>query len=104
MARIETKGAATHGEYKTPQGKLVAVDLSVSGGRLEGVRVTGDFFLEPPEALTELNRALEGAPQDSAEEDLTSLVEDSLPPRTEMIGFSPEAVAKATARALGRDV
>lgn len=80
------------------------MDLSVNGGRLQGVRVTGDFFLEPPEALTELNRALEDAPEDSAQEELTSLVEDSLPPRTEMIGFSPEAVARAAVRALGRDV
>lgn len=80
------------------------MDLSVSGGKLEGVRVTGDFFLEPPEALMELNRALEGAPRDSAEEELAALVEDSLTPRTEMIGFSPEAVARAAVRALGRDV
>lgn len=79
------------------------MDLSVSGGRLQGVHVTGDFFLEPPEALTELNRTLEDAPEDSAEEDLAALVEDALPPRTEMIGFSPEAVARAAVRALGRD-
>lgn len=104
LAQTRKKGAATHGEYKTPQGKLVAVDLSVNGGRLEGVRVTGDFFLEPPEALPELNRALEGIPEESAEEELAALVEGSLPQGTEMIGFSPEAVARAAARALGRDV
>lgn len=80
------------------------MDLSVSGGKLEGVRVTGDFFLEPPEALPELNRALEGAPQESAEGELAALIEGSMPPRTEMIGFSPEAVARAAVRALGRDV
>lgn len=76
----------------------------MSGGKLEGVRVTGDFFLEPPEALPELNRALEGAPRESSEEELTAFVEDSLPPETEMIGFSPQAVARAAARALGRDI
>jgi lipoate---protein ligase len=40
-----------HGEYKTPGGKLVAVDFEVWDGRLSGVKVSGDFFLEPPEAL-----------------------------------------------------
>src|SRR6266513_2495323 len=33
------------GEYKTPGGKLVAVEFDVVDGRLAGVRVSGDFFL-----------------------------------------------------------
>ena len=40
-----------HGEYKVPGGKLVAVDLDVVDGLLSGVSVSGDFFLEPDEAL-----------------------------------------------------
>jgi hypothetical protein len=40
-----------HGEYKIPGGKLVVVDLDVIDGALRNVRVAGDFFLEPDEAL-----------------------------------------------------
>ncbi len=40
-----------HGEYKTPGGKLIAVDFDVIDGTLRNVVVTGDFFLYPEEAL-----------------------------------------------------
>jgi hypothetical protein len=42
-----------HGEYKTPSGKLVVVDFGVEDGSLSNVVVSGDFFLEPPEALAD---------------------------------------------------
>lgn len=49
-----------HGEYKVPGGKLVVVDLDVEGGALRNVRVAGDFFLEPDEAILAIDAALEG--------------------------------------------
>jgi lipoate-protein ligase A len=49
-----------HGEFKVPSGKLVVVDLAVIDGRLANVRVSGDFFLEPDEALSAMNNALTG--------------------------------------------
>jgi lipoate-protein ligase A len=36
---------------KVPGGKLVVVDLDLDDGRLRDVRVSGDFFLEPDDAL-----------------------------------------------------
>ncbi|MDQ0987996.1 hypothetical protein QFZ71_005279 [Streptomyces sp. V2I9] len=50
-----------HGEYKVPGGKLVVVDLDVEGGALRNVRVAGDFFLEPDEAILAIDAGLEGA-------------------------------------------
>ncbi|HSU73822.1 MAG TPA: lipoate--protein ligase family protein, partial [Terrabacter sp.] len=50
------------GEYKVPGGKLVAVDLEEVDGRLAHVSVSGDFFLEPDEALGDINAALTGMP------------------------------------------
>ena len=43
-----------HGEYKTPGGKLIVADLDVRDGKLTNVRVSGDFFLDPPEALEDI--------------------------------------------------
>ena len=55
-----------HGEFKTPGGKLTAVDLAVRDGRLADVSVNGDFFLEPDEALADINAAMLGVGQGRA--------------------------------------
>ena len=41
----------SRGEFKTPGGKLIAVEFDVVDGELRNVVVTGDFFLYPEEAL-----------------------------------------------------
>jgi len=51
-----------HGEYKIPGGKLIVVDLDVIDGALHDVVLSGDFFLEPAEALEWMAAALEGLP------------------------------------------
>lgn len=89
-----------HGEYKTPNGKMVVADLEVGDGRLTSVEVSGDFFLDPPEALSDITSALEGAPANLAEEEFAACVREALGPDIEMIGFSAEAVARAVKRAL----
>lgn len=91
-----------HGEYKVPGGKLVVVDLDVHDGALRGVRVAGDFFLEPDEALHAIDRALEGAPADADTQALAARVEAGLPAGTVMFGFSAEAVGIAVRRAVAR--
>ncbi|MFY3300807.1 lipoate protein ligase C-terminal domain-containing protein [Achromobacter xylosoxidans] len=89
-----------HGEYKVPGGKLVVADLEVRDGRLADVRISGDFFLEPPEALEAINRGLNGLLADAGELELALAVQSALPPDTEMFGFSAEAVAVVLRRAL----
>ena len=90
-----------HGEYKTPSGKLVVVDFEVEDGKLSNVVVSGDFFLEPPEALADIVRALEGIQTDLGEEGFAGCIRDALGEDVEMVGFSPEAIARATVRGLG---
>jgi hypothetical protein len=89
-----------HGEYKTPGGKLVAVDFEVRAGQLAGVMVTGDFFLYPEESLEAIAAALEGLPATAGEGEIARAVEANVPPGTEMLGFSPDAVAIAVRRGL----
>jgi lipoate-protein ligase A len=89
-----------HGEFKVPAGKLVVVDLSVGDGLLQGVQVSGDFFLEPDDALLEIDRALTGAAADATAAELTARVGRALPPGTVMYGFSARDVATAVRRAL----
>ena len=89
-----------HGEYKVPGGKLVVVDLESRDGVLRDVRVAGDFFLEPDEALAAIDGALEGAPADTDAAGLASRVEAALPAGTVMYGLTAEGVAVAVRRAL----
>lgn len=89
-----------HGEFKVPSGKLVVVDVEVDDGRLSDVRVAGDFFLEPDEALIAINRSLEGAPAESSALELAARVRGALPPGTVMYGFAAADVATAVRRAL----
>ena len=90
-----------HGEYKTPGGKLVVADLNVQDGRYRDVVISGDFFLEPPEALALIVDALENLSADSSEAEIAEQVRRAVSGDVAMIGFSPEAVAKAIRRAVG---
>jgi len=90
-----------HGEYKVPGGKLVVADLDVVDGRLQNVRLAGDFFLEPDEALEAIDAALTGIPADTHATDLANTVRAALPPGAMLLGFTPESVATAVRRAVG---
>lgn len=89
-----------HGEYKTPGGKLVRVDVEVDAGKLNDVVVSGDFFLYPEEALEEITAALHGLPAAAAEAEIAAAVSAAIPDGTEWLGSSPEALAIAVRRAL----
>jgi lipoate-protein ligase A len=90
-----------HGEYKTPGGKLVVADFTVEDGTVRRIRISGDFFLYPEEALASIDGALEGAPISDDEATLAARIAAALAPDVMMLGFSPEAVAKAVRRGLG---
>ncbi|MGW6458823.1 lipoyl protein ligase domain-containing protein [Streptomyces sp. NPDC055078] len=89
-----------HGEYKVPGGKLVVVDLEVEDGLLKNVRVAGDFFLEPDEAIARIDSALEGAPSDTDTRGLKDRIDVALPESAVLFGFTTESVAIAVRRAL----
>ncbi|GAB3290908.1 lipoate--protein ligase family protein [Parasphingorhabdus pacifica] len=92
-----------HGEYKVPGGKLVVVDVDIDDDeRLARVRLSGDFFLEPDEALEDINRALEGAPAGADTEELARLVRAGVGADVRMVGFGAESVAVAVRRAVMR--
>ena len=89
-----------HGEYKTPGGKLVVADFDVRDERFSDVVVSGDFFLYPEEALDAIVGAVVGLTVTSGESEIARAVEAAIPNGTEMLGFSPEAVAIALRRGL----
>ncbi|KAA0018676.1 lipoate--protein ligase family protein [Salinicola corii] len=98
----EGRETVHHGEYKVPGGKLLVADVMVRDGRLASVQLSGDFFLEPDDALEAIDRALEGAPVDADAGTLIARIQPALPPQTEMIGLSVPAIATVIRRALAK--
>jgi lipoate---protein ligase len=91
-----------HGEYKTPGGKMVVVDFSVTEGALCGVQVSGDFFLYPDHALHQITEALEGLPISVDADAIADQIRRVVAPDVVMLGFSPLAIGRAVCSALGR--
>lgn len=89
-----------HGEYKVPGGKLVVADLDVVDEVVRRAQISGDFFLEPDDALERINGALGGLPIDTPVAQIAARVRAVLGDGVEMLGFSPEAVAVAVRRAV----
>jgi len=96
---MDASNSAVHGEYKVPGGKLVVVDFAIVGGRMAGVQVSGDFFLEPASALDAIDAALEGLSADTGQAALAIAVEAALGPEVQLFGITPEGVAIAVRRA-----
>ncbi|EMQ98421.1 lipoate--protein ligase family protein [Paeniglutamicibacter gangotriensis] len=94
-------GYTHHGEYKVVGGKLVVVDLSVADGVIAIASLNGDFFLEPDEALFDLNEALVGLPENVEHAVVRDAVLNGLREGAVMFGFDADAVARTVRRALG---
>jgi lipoate-protein ligase A len=91
---------STRGEFKTPGGKLIAVEFAVRAGMLCDVVVSGDFFLYPEEALPVIAASLEGSPVTLREAEYAARVRSALTSEVKLLGSSPEALATAVVRAL----
>lgn len=89
-----------HGEYKVPGGKLVVVDLEVEDGRIADVHLAGDFFLEPDDALQQIDAAVTGLPVETDAAAIAAAVRAALPEGAQLLGFTPESVGTAVRRAL----
>ncbi len=76
------------GILKVSGGKLVRIRFSLSGGVIDDVVITGDFFLHPEEAIEGLEAALVGVPprKDAVEESIAAFLREK---KVEMIGLSP---------------
>ncbi len=89
-----------HGEFKVPGGKLVVVDLEVRGGKIADFHLAGDFFLEPDDALQDIDAAVNGLPVESDASVIAAAVRGALPEGAQLLGFTPESVGTAVRRAL----
>lgn len=94
-------GKHVHGEFKVPGGKLVIADLEISDSVIARANINGDFFLEPDNALDDINAALEGLPHNSSHSTVAEAVKAALDDSVVMFGFDAHAIATAVRRATG---
>lgn len=89
-----------HGEYKVPGGKLVVVDLDVVEGKITDFALAGDFFLEPDEALLDINAAVNGLSADLDSTAIAAAITAALPEGAVLLGFTADSVATAIRRSI----
>jgi hypothetical protein len=81
-------------DYKAPGGKMVRVRLTEKDGRIETLKISGDFFLIPEESLPKLEKMLEDTRLD--EKELKLLVDRFFRgTNTQGLGISPDDFVKA---------
>lgn len=87
-----------HGEssVKVPGGKLVRAAVTYEA-HVQSVEIRGDFFLEPPEALEALERAVEGLPRDAPHAEFATAVGAV---DATLVGFDADDVATAVREAM----
>jgi hypothetical protein len=81
-------------DYKAPGGKMVRVRLTEKDGRIETLKISGDFFLVPEESLSKLEKMLVDTRLDEGE--LKLLVDRFFRgTRAQGLGVSPDDFVKA---------
>ena len=81
---------------KVENGKLVKAKIEY-GNSIRDVKIRGDFFLEPPESLKQIQKKIKGLPSDTSQKEIAELLEDV---EADFIGFSRENVAEAVTQAV----
>lgn len=80
--------------YKVPNGKLLKVLLDFDGGKIIGVKLTGDFFAYPEDTIGKIEAALAGKAIERKE--IAKAVEGVVSTSgAELFGVNAEAIANA---------
>ena len=87
---------------KVKGGKLVKVKLTQKENKIQKIRITGDFFLHPEEAIDELEQALVGKPL--KEENLLQTVRNLLHEKNvTLLGVAPKDFVRCVLMACGEN-
>lgn len=85
---------ARRAQRKVPDGKLVRLDAVCGDGVFSDIRITGDFFVYPEEALTNIERDLIAGRLNGMEEDLDTKVGSIVSSNNAtLVGFGAKDIA-----------
>lgn len=89
--------------YKVKGGKLIKVQLSERDGKIEKIKITGDFFLHPEDFIEDVEKTLIGKPLE--ESYLADFIKELMnKKRVILLGASPTDLAKCITMAGEEDV
>lgn len=86
-------------EEKIPGGKMLAIEARICEGKIRGVRITGDFFLHPEDAILRLEESLDGISSSLGEDEITSIAQGALE-GANLIGASARDIARILKKAV----
>lgn len=98
---MPTVNTEFEGQYKVPGGKLVRANFSAENGIITAMNINGDFFLDPDEALEDINTALVGLPTNTPRALMISTIEDGLRADAQLHGFDAAGITTAVRRGVG---
>lgn len=81
--------------HKVPQGKMLRIEADIKDSVIKRIKITGDFFIHPEEAITEIEDFLTGRPLPGIGEVLAGFLEEK---NIRVIGFNPSDLELALAR------
>ncbi|MEM3364199.1 MAG: lipoate protein ligase C-terminal domain-containing protein [Candidatus Micrarchaeia archaeon] len=84
-------------ERKVRGGKLVRVDVQFMEGRIASIRITGDFFMHPEDAIIEIERRMVGLHKDNIAEGVAEVFSSV---NAEIVGFTPSDISDMISEAI----
>lgn len=88
-------------DYKIPRGKLVSAEITEDGARLVNVKIMGDFFMHPEEAIVALEGDLKGIRVAELEEVVSRFFSKN---KVSLFGISPRDFIHVIRLALEQDI
>jgi len=89
-----------HLDYKVPGGKMIRLDIAIDDGTVTSIRITGDFFMYPEEAVESIERFLTGK---KISESLAAETDSFLKRKgIRLVGLAADDIAEAISMAAGR--
>ncbi|MEM2994741.1 MAG: lipoate protein ligase C-terminal domain-containing protein [Candidatus Bathyarchaeia archaeon] len=87
-------------EHKVEGGKLIKVQLSIDNGKIKEIKIMGDFFMHPEEAIENLEKSLVGCAFDklTITENIKTFIKTN---SVTLLGVSPEDFTKCIMKAGG---
>lgn len=75
--------------YKVPNGKMLNVDIEIEQNKIKEIKLTGDFFIFPNEAIKDIENFLKDTPINQINKNLSNFLKEN---SIEIIGFSPQDI------------
>jgi len=89
-----------YAKQKVKEGKLVKAEVEYDGF-IRRIKITGDFFMHPEDALEKIEKSMPGLKKDASMENIVSKIHSVIEAEdVQMIGISKESLALVIREAL----